>query len=302
MIDDGYPVVDNWEYSFGVRTGSLTLQEIDEERSKGATGLKRYVHWICDCGATSKDPGKKSKRLDNCRNGAMGKKGTRSCGHKQKMMFINPNSSGIIQEDLSGQIINGYKVISKTNIRDSNGSYYYNVECPYCKKIFSLSGRHLKDGYRAKSCGCLNNTTYGLIGEGAGQLKSKSKDEQFIMDVFATYNIPYTKEKQFLDLKSDDGGFLSYDFYLESPKYGKYIIEFDGVQHFKELTGSWKRPLEIQRKYDLRKNKYAWDHNIRLIRISAYDIYDYKDLSIATTRYELTPENEKEYYKLRDSA
>lgn len=297
MIDDGYPIVENWTYSYGVRAGSLTLLEIDEEKSKGATGLKQYVHWKCDCGACSKDPNKSPKRLDNLKNGAMGKKGgTRSCGHKQQQMFVHPNSLGVIQEDLSGQVINNYKIISKTNIQDSNRSYYYKVECPICHRIFALSGRHLKDGRCAQSCGCTNNTIYGLTSQNNNVQQAKSHDEQFIMDMLNSVNVPYIKEKQFEDLRSANGGFLSYDFYLESPKYGPYIIEFDGAQHFKDgFFGLY----EERHKNDLIKNRYAWDHNIRLIRISCYDEYNLDDLSIYTTKYELTPENEINYYKNR---
>lgn len=295
MIEDGYPVVSEWNYEYGARCGSLTILDIDE--TKPATGLKRYVHWKCDCGATSRDEGKKSKRLDNIRNGARGiKGGTRSCGCKQKKAFKNANVTGVIQENLSGQNLSGFEIISKTNIQDSNRSYYYKVKCPYCGNIFPLSGRHLKDGYCSHSCGCLNNTQYGLLGEGKGYQKARSRDEQFIMDALTSVGVPFEKEKQFIDLiNPDTGGFLSFDFFLNSPKYGQYIIEFDGAQHFS--SKGFMRDLKEQRKLDLIKNQYCWKNNIRLIRIPYNKDYDISDLSIGTTRFELTPENQKEYYQ-----
>ena len=259
------------------------------------------MHWHClKCGSTSRDPGKASKRLDNVKNGALGKKGgTRSCGCKQSKLFVNANTRGLIQEDLSNSVINGLEVISKTDIQDSNRSYYYKVKCPYCGRIFPLSGRHLKDGYCASSCGCVRNTQYGLIGEGFGQYKAKSADEQFIMDMLDSIYIPYQKEKQFIDLVNPKtNGFLSYDFYLESPRYGKYLIEFDGEQHFKE-THNWGMTLKERHELDLLKNRYAWSNNMRLIRIPWNAEYQLNDLSIADTRFELTPQNEEEYYNSR---
>lgn len=294
MIDDGYPIVEVWEYKNGAKSGSLTVLEIDE--TKPGTGLKRYVHWKCDCGASSKDKGRKTKRLDNICNGAKGiKGGTRSCGCKQKRAFKNANIVGVIQEDLSGQVLSGFKVISKTMIQDSNRSYYYKVKCPYCGNIFPLSGRHLKDGYCSKSCGCLHNTQYGLIGEGSGYMKAKSRDEQFIMDALSQLGLMYEKEKQFIDLVNPEtGGFLSFDFYLENSLNEKYIIEFDGAQHFS--PSGFMRDLKVQRKLDLLKNHYCWNNGIRLIRIPYNKEYGIEDLILKTTHFELTAINQEMYY------
>ena len=89
---------------------------------------------------------------------------------------------------------------------------------------------------------------------------------------------------------------LPFDFFIE----GKYIIEYDGRQHFYpiEIWGG-EEGLAITRAHDLIKNKYCFDNKIPLIRIP-YDIdYTLNDLKLETTRFLLTPENEKEYYESR---
>ena len=76
-----------------------------------------------------------------------------------------------------------------------------------------------------------------------------------------------------------------------------YIIEYDGIQHFED--GHFRRPYEQVHKNDLIKNKYCFDNNIPIIRIP-YDVeYSINDLKLETTRFLLTPDNEKEYYEKR---
>ena len=75
----------------------------------------------------------------------------------------------------------------------------------------------------------------------------------------------------------------------------EYIIEYDGIQHFQGKH--FKDTLENIHKNDLIKNKYCFEHNIPLIRIPYDKEYTLNDLKLKTTRFLLTPENEKEYYE-----
>lgn len=57
--------------------------------------------------------------------------------------------------------------------------------------------------------------------------------------------------------------------------------------------------LENRHKKDLIKNQYCFKNNIPLIRIPYDKDYTIEDLKLATTKFLLTPENEKFYYETR---
>ena len=82
------------------------------------------------------------------------------------------------------------------------------------------------------------------------------------------------------------------DFFINN----QYMLEYDGEGHFFQV-GNWN--FEKQHQYDLIKNKYCFDNNIPLIRIPYDAEYTIDDLKLETTRFLLTPENEKEYYESR---
>ena len=118
-----------------------------------------------------------------------------------------------------------------------------------------------------------------------------SKNEKFIEDLLVKNNIDYIS--QYIIYNK-----LRADFYIDN----KYIIEFDGVQHFRYYNNNgWnnKKNFEKTRERDLIKNKYCFDNNIPLIRIPYDADYTIDDLKLETTRFLLTPENEKEYYESR---
>ena len=90
-----------------------------------------------------------------------------------------------------------------------------------------------------------------------------------------------------------------FDFYIETPEEEKgfYLIEYDGIQHFKD--GHFNSDLNIIHRNDLLKNKYCFKNNIPIIRIPFDKEYILNDLKPETTRFLLTPQNEKEYYESR---
>ena len=102
-----------------------------------------------------------------------------------------------------------------------------------------------------KSCGCLNQS-YGSF-----------KIEQILLK----NNIPFIKEKTFSTCKFPDTNYPAFfDFWVEN----KYIIEFDGKQHFYE-TNLFSYPLSKIHEHDLYKNNWCKENNIPLIRIPYYD-------------------------------
>ena len=127
-----------------------------------------------------------------------------------------------------------------------------------------------------KSCGCFH----------------KSFREQYIESILSEHSFTYISQYTFDDCKNIFC--LPFDFYL--PDYHT-CIEYDGEQHFKEKSGMFD--YKTQHRHDLIKNKYCFEHNIPLIRIPYNAEYNFNDLILETTRFLLTPQNEKEYYESR---
>ena len=102
----------------------------------------------------------------------------------------------------------------------------------------------------------------------------------------------YKQEYIFNDCR--DTNPLPFDFAIEDKNGRAYLLEYDGGQHFEEIS-HWGK-LEDRRKHDLIKNQYCFKNNIRLIRIPYDTKYTIDDLKPETTRFLLTPENEQDYY------
>jgi len=99
---------------------------------------------------------------------------------------------------------------------------------------------------------------------------ASSKGEKIIQDYLESNNIIYKKEKSFLDLIHK--GKLRFDFYFELNDK-KFIIEFDGIQHFIDSDFFSKRMPFVERKrIDLLKTKYCLDNDIIILRISYMEI------------------------------
>ena len=107
-------------------------------------------------------------------------------------------------------------------------------------------------------------------------------------------NIKFVSQKKYDNLRATNGKRYAFDFFVNN----KYIIEYDGSQHFKYTGTGWdtQEHFERTRKNDLIKNKYCFNNNIPIIRILYNKEYDLNDLKLETTRFLLTPENEGDYY------
>ena len=68
-----------------------------------------------------------------------------------------------------------------------------------------------------------------------------------------------------------------FDFYVDN----KYLIEFDGFQHFDPIS-EWYRP-----EYDKYKDQWCKDNNIPLIRIpyTKLDTLTIEDIKLETSEY-----------------
>lgn len=248
---------------------------------------KEGSNWICNCECgTTGVVITKAYRLKNEYIGDV-QDHVGSCGCLQKRIFKQPNRKGSIETKYQDYTYSNLKILYKTDFIDNNRSAVVIAECPYCKKNFPTTLRS-----NCTNCGCKNNKMPPTLEEYLLKTNYKSKNEEKIAKLLKENNIPFIYDKIFQDCV--DKSYLPFDFYVDN----KYIIEFDGKQHFKSI--GYFNYNEIK-KHDLIKNQYCFKNNIPIIRIPyiAENDYTIDDLLINKTRFLLTPNNQTEYYKNR---
>ena len=155
--------------------------------------------------------------------------------------------------DLTGQKFGKLTVLERDYTIKKDNRVFWKCQCD-CGNIYIANGHSLKNG-SLQSCGCI-----------------KSNGEAMIQKILTENNIEFIKEKTFEDLfNSETKKPFRFDFYL--PQYNR-LIEFDGKQHFEEITsGSWANGTTIQKKKKKKKikNQYAIQNNIDLIRIPYWE-------------------------------
>ena len=92
-----------------------------------------------------------------------------------------------------------------------------------------------------------------------------SKGEQKIINILTNEKIPFEREKIFPDFKN-----ARYDFFL--PK-DNIIIEYDGIQHFKqyEFFSKTRSDFLKRQEKDRKKNSYALAHGYKMFRIPEWE-------------------------------
>lgn len=275
----------------GTKFNMLTATEIIKKNNR------TYCKCTCDCGNETMVLPKELK------NGHK-----KSCGCLKKQ---NHTDLSII-----GQKFNKLTVISYSHYDKPN--HYFNCKCDCGKSI--VVRRHDLVSNNTKSCGCLKKPD--IIGERYGKLTViedlgvkngrqifkclcdcgnvtevtrsnlhttnscgclNSLGESKIIDILISNNITFITQKTFPDLKLTK--LLRFDFYILDKKY---LIEFDGKQHF-EPVKAWggEERYNIQKEIDRKKNEYCKINNIPLIRIP-YDRLNnltINDLLLETTNY-----------------
>lgn len=208
--------------------------------------------WVCQC-----DCGK----VKVIRGGALTKKDkpTHSCGCQ-----IYENASKANKKDLTGQRFGQLTVLYDTHKR-SNHRVIWMCKCDCGKMVERISDSLLRG--QTFSCGHCNRSI--------GSIK--------IEKILKENNIAYELEKTFPDLKGKNNIPFRFDFYL--PEYNR-LIEFDGIQHYKERDIFSDSLLTIQKR-DSIKNKYCIDNNIPLVRIPYWKIDNLTLKDLLDTKYEV---------------
>ena len=196
---------------------------------------------------------------------------SKSCGCLQKEIASEQGKKRRI--DLTGQRFGKLVALYPIYSGDKNIHTKWHCKCD-CGNECNIDMGNLRSG-KSQSCGCTN-----------------SKQEENIIKLLSKNNIQFNYQYRFKDIIEKE-----FDSYINN----NYIIEYDGQQHFFYTGTGWdtKEHFERTHKSDLIKNKYCFDNNIPIIRIPYDADYTIDDLKLETTRFLLTPENEKEYYESR---
>lgn len=243
------------------------------ERDKDKKDKSRQVWWRCKC-----DCGKEiSVRGQSLRNG-----NTQSCGcyglekrteaikKSEKVLIHCKEMAKSNKKDMLGYQIGKLTVIEATDL-NKNGSAVWKCKCD-CGNITYVTQNCLYKG-DTKSCGCI-----------------KSYGEEKISKILLKNNITFEREKQFKSCILPSGRLAKFDFYVDD----KYIIEFDGKQHFIQ-NDFFQQSFEEIQLYDKLKNQWCFDNNIKIIRIpyTHLDKISIKDLLLETSKFIL---KERDYY------
>ena len=136
-----------------------------------------------------------------------------------------------------------------------------------CGNETIVNGSSLIQGL-TQSCGCL-----------------KSKGEGKIIQLLKENNISFEYQKFFDTCVFDTKNKARFDFYINN----KYIIEYDGEQHFGYTKSGWNteehfKKLKARDEY---KNKWCRENHIPIIRIpyTQYDNLSIKDLLLETSSF-----------------
>lgn len=123
------------------------------------------------------------------------------------------------------------------------------IKCVICGKEQEALYHHIRN--HETTCECFRH---------------RSSGEAILEYLLTKHNIPHKSEQTFEGLYGDGGGLLRYDFAILENQKVKALVEFDGQQHYQE-AGSYYNPTGKVQIHDNRKDDYAAEHNIPLLRI-----------------------------------
>jgi len=225
------------------------LYELPERTSNRAI----IWHCKCECG-------------NECDvNGYLLRSGqSKSCGCLHKEIVKNQSSSNLKIIPKGTRF--GRLTVIERSTNNNQGRSMWKCKCD-CGNEVDVSGVYLRNRM-TQSCGCL-----------------RSKGEFKIAQLLIENNITFEKEKSFDNCRFEDTMALArFDFYVDN----KYIIEYDGNQHF-EAIGGWntKENLIKTQEHDKIKNQYCFENNIPIIRIPYihYDNLCLEDLIPETSKF-----------------
>ena len=267
----------------GQRFGMWTV--IEESTERDAAG---GIMWKCQCDCGT---------MRNVSGASLRKGKSTCCG------CVKQNQNA----DMIGQKFGMLTVIERTSEKSRNGSIVWRCKCDCGNEcIRSTSILHKKEMH---SCGCYNKTTRldeSIIGQKFGKLtvleyegdsmwkckcdcgniKSVRRDSLVTGNTTSCGCVNYSIGEKNIEniLKLNHIDFQSqytnnelqlkkFDFAILKNSMPIRFIEFDGRQHYNNISGIWNSPesLEDIQRRDQEKNEYAIKNNIPLVRIPYWE-------------------------------
>ena len=228
-----------------------TIEKYLKENSKGKIECVKYIHggkceFICnDCNTIFKGTAstimstlRKRKFKHNCEHAKKFEKMTLE-KFKEKLAALPDNQNGEYE----------FPYLDNEWI-----DYDTKVTCKHtaCNHIWKVRPSHFTGTMNTRCPNCKSGI---------------SRYEQEILDWLQTNKIPFIHQ-----YTNDELGKKSFDFaILKENSDIRCFIEFDGEQHIKKKFNMSDEEFEKQQASDQFKNKYAFDHNIFLLRIQYKD-------------------------------
>lgn len=212
----------------GKKYGSLTVLEPIRRKQDRKTMWKCQ----CDCG-----------NIIICSGSDLRSNKRTSCG----------KHCNNIKKEAPGTIYGFLKILKQDPTPAKNYAdkcIHWICECLNCGNIVSISGKNLRNG---DTCSC------GYI---------KSKGELYIIQYLKENNIKFIYQQSFPDLTSQyNNKLLQFDFGIYQNNQLDYLIEFNGNQHFKQISYFGNKLEDIQFN-DLKKEQYCKEHDYFLLKIN----------------------------------
>lgn len=232
------------ENIIGETFGRLTV--IGDAEYESGNGKHKRFTCKCECGNTI-----------TCRGSDLraGIKVDCGCGSAEKWSNAKTN-------DLTGQIFGSLTVIERDKSVPYQGGKHaqWLCKCALCGSITSVASDMLTRYGKDRCSDC--------IGIPIGESKIKA-----ILDDAC---IPYKHDTVFKDCIYPDTGYhLRFDFVVNADSDSTYVIEFDGIQHYKPVK-HWEAStnLEGRKARDSFKNQWCMENGIQIIRIPYTHIND----------------------------
>lgn len=212
----------------------------DEVQNDGS----HIVKWLCQCHCG---------KLFVTRGTALTSGHTKSCGCRKKQLRIK-------DEEMIGRRFNKLTVVSRGQDEITPRGLRYvrwNRLCE-CGRLTLVRGTALRNG-AAVSCGCTRADILQW---------HMSNGERWIAEYLDDCGYAYERQKYYIDLISDCGKYLYYDFLVYLSNNRKMLIECQGRQHYEHIDyfGDTDSFMRLQKRDEL-KRIYAKFIGVPLIEI-----------------------------------